>query len=339
MAGYTHVCAQCGATLELGDEHLGRRLRCAACRTEFTVTAPGGDSQARPESSPEPQLEALTVPCLACGTLLKIRNEHLGRKLRCPQCGHEFTPDAPAEGPAEPADDRPEAPPEPEQPPEPESQPRPEPAAADQPGLEDRPVPRSYTHVCRACGATLPVHERYYGRTLRCTSCGTEFEADPFGGQVLVDDSLPADRLAERAGGGLRRGAGLWRWIAVAAVVLALAAAVVWWLGGDRRSGFGNQAFRAKKARTDLGVLRNGSEPSVTAALDRETVDEIIDALSDGNPAALDRLRGSSRCIELSAGTSVRVLERRKRGVATRVRVLDGPWSSRIVWVPVQWVE
>jgi hypothetical protein len=68
-------------------------------------------------------------------------------------------------------------------------------------------------------------------------------------------------------------------------------------------------------------------------------VDGIIEAIEDGNAAELDRLKKSSRCIELPAGTSIRVLERRKRGVATRVRVLDGPWSSRIVWVPVQWIE
>jgi hypothetical protein len=33
------------------------------------------------------------------------------------------------------------------------------------------------------------------------------------------------------------------------------------------------------------------------------------------------------------------VLERRKRGAEAQVRILDGPQSSRIVWVPIAWVK
>ncbi len=44
-----------------------------------------------------------------------------------------------------------------------------------------------YIHTCEKCGSHMQVHERYLGRSLRCTSCRTEFLA-----------MLPADaQLAE----------------------------------------------------------------------------------------------------------------------------------------------
>ena len=38
-----------------------------------------------------------------------------------------------------------------------------------------------YTHTCASCEAKLRIHERYVGRVLHCTECGTEFLADPAG--------------------------------------------------------------------------------------------------------------------------------------------------------------
>ena len=37
----------------------------------------------------------------------------------------------------------------------------------------------SYIHICESCGVKMTVHERYYGRTLRCRECRDEFVADP----------------------------------------------------------------------------------------------------------------------------------------------------------------
>ena len=321
MAGYTHICSECGARLPVGEEHFGRRLRCARCRTEFAARPPAEEPSSSPAAEKPPEDEALTLPCLACGTMLKIRQELLGRKLRCPQCGHEFVPEI----------DSP--------PPEPDTPGTPPESVFQEPSPSTPPVPRSYTHVCQACDATLRVHERYYGKTLRCTTCRTEFEADPNGPSAAGDGSTEA---AGYGGEGIAAPSSRFRfrrWMGVVAVVLVIIAAFLWWLGGNRQSGFGNEAFRVKKSRTDLGVLRNGGEPAVIVALDRETVDELIEALNVNNAPALRLLRESSRCVQLPAGTGVRVLERRKRSAATRVRVLDGPWSSRIVWVPVDWIE
>lgn len=130
-----------------------------------------------------------------------------------------------------------------------------------------------------------------------------------------------------------------WRWLVGSIAVVAVLGALVWWLGGDRTTGFASGLFTVQKTRTELGVLRREQGRAVPVALDRETLGELIRAVEDRNEAALDRLVNSSRCLELAEGTRVRVLERRKRAVETRVRVLDGPWASRIVWVPVQWIR
>jgi hypothetical protein len=177
----------------------------------------------------------------------------------------------------------------------------------------------------------MKVHERYYGRTLRCTTCRAEFEADP-----SVAEPQSAVVSAGSGVGVLRR---RWRWLAGSIAVVAVLGAFVWWLGGDRTRGFASQLFTVKKARTELGVLRRDGGRAVPVALDRETLGELVQAVEDRDDAALDRLVASSRCLELAEGTRVRVLERRKRAVETRVRVLDGPWASRIVWVPVQWIR
>jgi len=371
MAGYTHICSECGAQLPVGEEHLGRRLRCARCNTEFSARPPDGNPSSPPDDDAPPPTDALTLPCLACGTMLRIRQELLGRKLRCPQCGHEFIPEASetatssdtaaSEGRISDPDNTPPPDPPLESPAEPESRPAPgEPSAAPEtdpappepaknettpepvsegPSPSTSPVPRSYTHVCEACEATLQVHERYYGKTLRCTTCRAEFEADPHGPSAAADGSTAAGGIGGEGFADAPCRFRFRRWMGVAALLLVVIAAVLWWLGGNRQSGFGNEAFRVKKSRTDLGVLRNGGEAAVTVALDRETVDELIGALKVNDVTAVRQLLDSSRCIQLPAGTRVRVLERRKRSAATRVRVLDGPWSSRIVWVPVQWIE
>ena len=129
------------------------------------------------------------------------------------------------------------------------------------------------------------------------------------------------------------------RWLAAGAVLAVLVGAALWWLGGDRQKGFASGLFTVSKARTEIGVLGRGDESTVTAALDREALEEMIAALEAGDEAGFDRLRSSPRCIEIDAGTRVRVLERRKRAIEARVRVLEGPWSSRIVWVPIDWVR
>jgi hypothetical protein len=129
------------------------------------------------------------------------------------------------------------------------------------------------------------------------------------------------------------------RWLAVAVVLASLVGGTLWWLGSDRRQGFASELFTVTKSRTELGVLHRGDLSTVIAALDREALEELIAALEADDEAGIERVRSSPRCIEIAAGTRVRVLERHKRAVEARVRVLEGPWESRIVWVPIDWVK
>jgi hypothetical protein len=128
-------------------------------------------------------------------------------------------------------------------------------------------------------------------------------------------------------------------WIVLAVVAVVFLGALLLWLGGDRTQGFASEIFTSKKVRTELGVLRRDDGGEIVVALDRETVLELISALEAGDRSALSEISSRPQCIVVSAGTRVRVLERRKRAVETRIRILDGPWASRIVWVPIHWVK
>jgi hypothetical protein len=125
----------------------------------------------------------------------------------------------------------------------------------------------------------------------------------------------------------------------VSAVVVVLLAALLWWLGGDRTRGFGSDLFTVERAQTELGILVRGEGGPITVALDRETVRELLTALETGDGVTATEIGSSPRCLKVSPGTRVRVLQRRKRAVEARVRILDGPWASRIVWVPVAWIR
>jgi hypothetical protein len=201
--------------------------------------------------------------------------------------------------------------------------------------------PSSYTHACTACGAQLKVYARYFGRTLRCTTCGIEFVAKPPLPQVPSTE--PAEReptpapIPDVQPVVQPRRRRLWTVLSVVAVVLL--GALLLWLGGDRTQGFASDLFTAKKVRTEQGVLQREDGGEIIVALDRETVLELISALEEGDQSAISEIASRPQCIVVGAGTRVRVLERRKRAVETRIRILDGPWASRIVWVPIQWVK
>jgi predicted Zn finger-like uncharacterized protein len=342
-----HTCEACGTRLQILEQFLGRTVRCTNCGREFVARLPA--RSAAPPADPD----AVIASCPGCGTRLRVSAEKLDRKLRCPSCDQVFV--VPRRRPAEAPDQRAEVAPAPtpeprpelaqELPPEPPPPAPPAEMGSSAPqsplgSVAEVPQVTSYRHECTACGATMQVHARYFGRTLRCTSCRTEFEAHPPpGGEVPETVSgrlsieldrapvLPEERARRR------------RWLAAALVLAAIVGVALWWLGGDRRHGFASELFTVTKARTEIGVLQRGDRPTVTAALDREALEEMIAALGAGDEAGVERLRSSPRCIEIAAGTRVRVLERRKRAVEARVRVLEGPWESRIVWVPIDWVK
>ena len=255
--------------------------------------------------------------CAECGAEMTVHDRYYGRTLRCTACRAEFVA-----GPAAPGG----------------------PPAAGR-------LPPTTDHTCTACGAAMTIPERYWGRTLRCTACGETFvarlpvapaptplPASPPAAEMVAPAPAPqpaAPAAAADPAAGSRRT----RTLLVLAVIAAAMGALLWWLGGNREEGFGSSLFAAEKQRTQIGELRFNGESTVPVALDREAFDELAAAADSADPADLRAFRASPRCLSLPAGTRVRVLERRKYDPEARVRVLDGPQSSRIVWVPISWVK
>jgi predicted RNA-binding Zn-ribbon protein involved in translation (DUF1610 family) len=255
--------------------------------------------------------------CPSCGVEMTVHDRYYGRTLRCTGCRTEFVADPAA-------------------------------AAASPPSSR---VPPTTRHTCTACGATMTIPERYYGRTLRCTACGETFvarlpvapaSAPPPAPPPAVEKAAPAPvphPAAPVAAPDPAARSRRTRGILVIGVLAVALGALLWWLGGNREEGFGSSLFAAEKQRTQIGELRVDGEAMVPVALDREAFDELEAAAGSADPAALQAFRSSPRCLSLAAGTRVRVLERRKYDTEARVRILDGPQSSRIVWVPITWVK
>ncbi len=255
----------------------------------------------------ERSMAGYTHTCARCGTEMSVHERYLGRTLRCTGCRSEFVADP--TGTAGPTDFG---------------------------GL-----PEAARHTCTACGTEMTIARRYYGRTLRCTECGEEFTARlpvvvQQSAEVLTESTpvavveAPAPDPAVRA----RRT----RIIVVSAVLIAVLSAMLWYLGGDRDEGFGSFLFRAEKGRAQSGELRFGDGATILVALDRDRVGKLLELDKVGDDAFPVELAQSPGYIPVVAGTRVRVLERRRRAEA-RVRILDGPQNSRVVWVPFAWVR
>jgi len=188
------------------------------------------------------------------------------------------------------------------------------------------PVP-GYTHVCDACGAEVAVHERYVGRTLRCTTCGTAFLADPTLAEA-VRRARGAARDRRR-----RRIARRW-WIAAAAAAgVALLVAAGWWLG---RPEFG-EGLRPQLFYGQLVEVAGTGER--LAAIDHAVVGDLVRAARTDDAGRLAAVAAEPGVIRIAAGTKLQVVEVRKRDRAVVVRVLDGIWTGRKVVIPTAWVE
>jgi hypothetical protein len=186
-----------------------------------------------------------------------------------------------------------------------------------------------YVHTCSGCGARMQVHERYLGRTLRCTTCRTEFVADPVGAVVEVEPAAPDVGEEEP-----RRSRRFLPWL----LLLVPLAALLWWLGQDQSGGFAASVFGVERAVGDLATLDAGEGLPVPVAFDSDSVKVLVQAAA-GDPAGLEKLREEGRCLEVPAGTHVRILDLGSKALGARVRILDGDWASRIVWVPDAWIR
>jgi hypothetical protein len=175
-----------------------------------------------------------------------------------------------------------------------------------------------YTHTCAVCEAQLKIHERYVGRTLHCTECGTEFLADPT--LTDIDDTMVDDGRSRS-------------WPLIVAIVFVLGVGALW-LGQAHKSGLFSELFKPNRTAGHIAILEIAGRDTVAVALDSETVVFIVDALEDPDPGSLEALRAQGRMIEVVSGTRVKVIERVRRDRSARVRILTGVWTGRVVWAP-----
>ena len=188
-----------------------------------------------------------------------------------------------------------------------------------------------YIHTCGNCGSHMQVHDRYLGRTLKCTSCRTEFEAALPEGGFSEEPVLP--RVDEKSKPGAKR---FLPWL----LVLVPVVAVIWWLGQDHNEGVGKTVFRTERPLGSNATLDTGLDRPVLVALDQESVGALVDMQSGAIEVGVTSLMNNDdRFLEIEAGTRIRVLGYANNSREARVRILEGPWDSRIVWVPARWIR
>jgi hypothetical protein len=189
-----------------------------------------------------------------------------------------------------------------------------------------------YIHTCGNCGAHMQVHERYLGRTLRCTSCRTEFEAAMPEDAVDDQPELPSVDEAE-AGPGFRR------FIPWFILLLIPVVGLVWFLGQDQSEGPASAVFQGQPSAGQNATVDSGADRPVLAALEYEAVAALVTMGQSSVQINVSALMDQDKYIELPSGTSVRVLEYADNSRSARIRILEGSWQSRIVWVPARWVR
>lgn len=189
-----------------------------------------------------------------------------------------------------------------------------------------------YVHVCEQCGSQMQVHERYVGRTLKCTSCRTEFTAEmPPEGAPEPPAAVEAPVVEEQ------KRANLWL---VAIVLLIPLAGFIWWLGQDQSEGPASAVFGDRKAVGELAALRVAGDQPVLVALDQQSVGALVDMRDGAVQIGVGSLmKDDGRFLTVSPGTRVRVLEYANGDREARIRIVEGEWVSRIVWVPARWVK
>jgi hypothetical protein len=189
-----------------------------------------------------------------------------------------------------------------------------------------------YIHTCDKCGAHMQVHERYLGRTLKCTSCRTEFLAELPEGVSPEEAAAPAPVES----GPKRSPARFFLWF----LLLIPLVGFVWWLGQDQSEGVAKTVFRPARAVGENATLDTGAGRPVLVSLDHESVGALVDmqqgALEVGVASLMD---DDNRFLELEAGSKIRVIEYADKSRVARVRILAGPWEGRIVWVPARWIR
>jgi hypothetical protein len=188
----------------------------------------------------------------------------------------------------------------------------------------------AYVHTCDQCGAQMQVHDRYAGRTLKCTTCRTEFVAEaPQGpaGEAPAEPELryvPPEKNAKR-------------FLPLLLLLIPLAGFLVWLGGGDETPA---TAFRDQHAVGEVAALDTGTTRPVLVALNQDAVAALVDMRTGSIQMGVSSLMtNQDKYLELEAGTKVRVLAYANEDREARVRVVDGPQTDLVVWVPRRWLR
>jgi DNA-directed RNA polymerase subunit M/transcription elongation factor TFIIS len=100
----TFSCSLCDTRITVSASHVGKQVKCPDCgRINVVPPPPPPKKPVIPEAMSGPQYELWDadespkpaapkrrlhpVYCLTCGTLMYARDEHIGKKLKCPDCG------------------------------------------------------------------------------------------------------------------------------------------------------------------------------------------------------------------------------------------------------------
>jgi hypothetical protein len=178
----------------------------------------------------------------------------------------------------------------------------------------------------------MQVHERYLGRTLKCTSCRTEFEA------VMPEDAIVDEPVLPTLGDDDAK-PGFKRFIPWLLLALVPVVALVWFLGQDQSEGPAKAVFRDEHSVGENATVDTGAGRPVMVAFDHESVGA-LQTLGQGNVQInVGALMDQDRYIELPSGTNIRILEYANKGKEARIRILEGPWQSKVVWVPTRWIR
>jgi DNA-directed RNA polymerase subunit M/transcription elongation factor TFIIS len=100
----TFSCSLCDTRITVSASHVGKQVKCPDCgRINLVPPPPPRKKPVIPAAMSGPQYELWDadespkpvapkrrlhpVYCLTCGTLMYARDEHIGKKLKCPDCG------------------------------------------------------------------------------------------------------------------------------------------------------------------------------------------------------------------------------------------------------------
>ena len=190
----------------------------------------------------------------------------------------------------------------------------------------------AYVHTCDQCGAQMQVHDRYYGRTLKCTTCRKEFVAEAPEGGAEVDTYVPPRSQPE-----VEKSAK--RFLLLLLLLIPLAGFLFWVTGGDD-DGVADSAFREGHAVGDVVSVDTGTTRPVLVALDQESVAALVDMRTGAIQLGVSSLMtNQDKYLELEAGTQVRVLAFANEDREAKVRVIEGPAANQDVWVPRRWLR